>query len=110
MVADVAAVADPATGLAVYDSYGSSTGKNWYVIGGTSAASPLIAGIYAQARASNGRGLSYGELPYGHTSSLFDITTGKNGSCSTSLKALCTAGAGYDGPTGLGTPNGLGAF
>ena len=109
-MADISAVADPATGLAVYDSYGSSSGNNWYVIGGTSASAPIIAGIYAQAMATNHLTIKYSELPYGHSSSLFDITVGKNGSCGTKAKLLCTAGTNYDGPTGLGTPNGLGAF
>src|SRR5665811_310948 len=45
-VADVAAVADPATGVAVYDSYGSARG-NWYVFGGTSVAAPIIGAVYA---------------------------------------------------------------
>ena len=35
------------------------------------------------------------------------MTTGKNGTCGA---PLCTAGTGWDGPTGLGTPNGTGAF
>ena len=39
---------------------------------------------------------------------LHDVTTGSNGNCSGSY--LCTAVGGYDGPTGLGTPNGLGGF
>lgn len=110
MVADVAAVADPKTGVAVYDSYGSGTRGNWFVFGGTSAATPIIAATYGLAKVSNHTGFTYGELPYAHAGNLFDVTTGKNGYCSTSLKALCTAGSGYDGPTGLGTPNGLGAF
>jgi hypothetical protein len=44
------------------------------------------------------------------------VTSGTNGSCGGLLsggsakKYLCTAGAGYDGPTGLGTPKGTGAF
>jgi len=51
---------------------------------------------------------SGGSDPYSHTSSLFDVTSGSNGSCSPSY--LCTARTGYDGPTGLGTPNGTAAF
>ena len=46
--------------------------------------------------------------PYAHTSSLFDITSGSNGSCSPSY--LCKAGPGYDGPTGWGAPDGTAAF
>jgi len=113
-VADVAAVADPATGVAVYDSYGASNGANWLVFGGTSVASPIVAGVYALA--GNASALAYGSSPYAHTAtgSLFDVTSGSNGRCSsrrnTSLAYLCTGERGYDGPTGLGTPDGIGAF
>jgi len=118
-VADVSAVADPNTGVAVYDSYGSSGGANWYVFGGTSVASPIIGSVYALARA-NWTGYSYpAQFTYGHTTSLFDVTTGSNGRCTSTTgnprkrggsPYLCTAGTGFDGPTGLGTPNGTGAF
>ncbi len=121
-VADVSAVADPNTGVAVYDTYNScghsafcdllislglAQGVDGYVqVGGTSASSPIIASVYALA--GNTGSTTYGSFPYSHTSALFDVTSGSNGSCSGSY--LCTAGAGYDGPTGLGTPNGTGAF
>jgi hypothetical protein len=39
---------------------------------------------------------------------LHDITKGSTGTCSPAY--LCKAGKGYDGPTGLGTPHGVGAF
>ena len=68
----------------------------------------LIATNRSRAVAGNGSSLTYGSNSYSHGSSLFDITSGNNGSCGGSY--LCTAGAGYDGPTGLGTPNGTGAF
>jgi len=42
-----------------------------------------------------------------HSGLLSDVTSGSNGSCGT---CLCTGGTGFDGPTGLGTPNGIGAF
>jgi subtilase family serine protease len=103
-VADVSAVADPATGVAVYDSYQAG---GWQVYGGTSASSPIIAGVYADAGAPGG-GDNPAKYPYQHTSALNDVTSGSNGTCSPSY--LCTAGTGYDGPTGLGTPNGLTAF
>ncbi|WP_042444978.1 S53 family peptidase [Streptacidiphilus jiangxiensis] len=103
-VADVSAVADPATGVAVYDSYGAS---GWQVYGGTSASSPIIASVYADA-GTPGSGDYPAKYPYQHTSSLNDVTSGSNGSCSPAY--LCTAEVGYDGPTGLGTPNGLTAF
>jgi subtilase family serine protease len=115
-VADVSAVADPNTGVAVYDSYGSTGGANWYVFGGTSVASPIIASVYGLAK--NANTIDYAaRLPYAPTasSSLFDVTSGSNGNCSrgkrnTSTRYLCTAGPGYDGPTGLGTPNGTAGF
>ncbi len=105
-VADVSAVADPNTGVNVYDSYSYQGQSGWLVFGGTSVASPIIASVYALA--GNASAVTYGSYPYSHTSSLFDVITGSNGSCGGSY--LCTAGTGYDGPTGLGTPNGTGGF
>lgn len=95
MTADVSSVGDPNTGLAVYNA-GSG---GWIVVGGTSAASPFVAGVYALY----GFGGQAPGWAYSHASSFFDVTTGKNGSCGT---VLCNAGAGWDGPTGIGTPNG----
>jgi subtilase family serine protease len=100
-VADVAAVADPSTGVAVYDTYREG---GWLVFGGTSVAAPIIASVYALA----GNTAGYGSYPYSYTGSLFDVTSGSNGSCGGSY--LCTGGTGYDGPTGLGTPNGTSGF
>ncbi len=99
--ADTSAVANPSTGVAVYDSYGYS---GWEVFGGTSVATPIIASVFALA--GNTSTNNPGNL-YSHTSSLNDVTTGSNGSCGA---PLCKAGAGWDGPTGLGTPNGIAAF
>jgi subtilase family serine protease len=104
-VADVSAVADPNTGVAVFDSTPFQNQSGWFVVGGTSASSPIIAGVYALA--GNAASVS-NNFPYSHASSLFDVTSGNNGSCNPSQ--LCTARAGWDGPTGLGTPNGTGAF
>ena len=105
-VADVSAVANPNTGVAVYDSYGSTDGANWYVFGGTSVSAPIVASVYALA--SNL--ITYGEYPYSHTGSLFDVVSGSNGGCIKRKAYLCTGVTGYDGPSGLGTPNGVGAF
>jgi len=105
-VADVAAVADPNTGVAVYDSYGSAGGANWYIFGGTSVAAPIIAGVYALAGSS--ATVSNASNLYSHRSALNDVTAGSNGTCTVAY--LCVAQAGYDGPTGLGTPKGTGAF
>lgn len=98
MEADVSAVADPSTGVAVYGP-GSGGRSGWLVFGGTSVAAPLVGGIYG---ATNGS-VNYGQNPYQHTGSLNDVTSGSNGTCSPA--SLCHAGTGYDGPTGLGTPN-----
>lgn len=101
--ADVAAVADPQTGVAVYQSSGAS---GWVIYGGTSVAAPIIASIYALA-GNPGPSDSPNSYPYAHTGALNDVTTGSNGTCGV---PLCTAGARYDGPTGLGTPHGMLAF
>ncbi|MBV9616605.1 MAG: peptidase S8 [Ktedonobacteraceae bacterium] len=102
-VADVSAIADPNTGVAVYNTYQS--GGDWFVYGGTSASSPIIASVYALAGNASKVNGSY---LYSHTANLNDVTNGKNGTCKT--RYLCTSGKGYDGPTGLGTPDGTGAF
>ncbi|HET7052776.1 MAG TPA: IPT/TIG domain-containing protein [Solirubrobacterales bacterium] len=123
--ADVSADADPYTGLAVYRN------GSWSPIGGTSLASPIIAATYALAGGTGGldypaRSL-YGQLG---SADLFDVTEGSNGECAKAFdeadgtagctteeeeedcaKALiCRAAAGFDGPTGVGTPEGLAAF
>ncbi|MFF5372153.1 peptidase S8 [Streptomyces sp. NPDC013187] len=106
MIADVSAVADPATGVSVYDTYGAD-GQGWATYGGTSASAPIIASVYALAGTPS-TGSYPAKFPYANTSALNDVTSGSNGSCTTSY--FCTARTGYDGPTGLGTPEGLGAF
>jgi len=102
-VADVSAVADPNTGVAVYGPVNSRR-SSWLVFGGTSVAAPLVAGVYGV----NGGAVNYGSDPYNNVGALFDVTSGSNGSCGGSY--LCTGKVGYDGPTGLGTPNGVTAF
>ncbi|HLJ36036.1 MAG TPA: peptidase S8 [Ktedonobacteraceae bacterium] len=102
-VADVAAVADPGTGVSVYDTYNE---PGWLVFGGTSVSSPIIASVYALA--GNTGSINDASYIYAHTSSLHDVKSGSNGSCGGSY--LCTGVKGYDGPTGNGTPNGTGAF
>ena len=131
MVADVSAVADPATGVAVYAPCGFAGTLfgtvSWCVAGGTSVAAPIWAGLigargkiadasypaecagvttqnrlgcFLYYKAALKSGTSYG---YNASNAQFnDVTSGSNGSCSSSI--LCTAKAGYDGPSGLGTP------
>jgi hypothetical protein len=96
---DVSAVADPNTGVSVYNG-------GWAVYGGTSASAPIVAATYALA-GTPGANDYPAAYPYAHQDSLFDVTSGANGSCG---PALCTAGTGWDGPTGLGTPTGTAAF
>ncbi|NUR63874.1 MAG: S8 family serine peptidase, partial [Catenulispora sp.] len=88
---DVSAVADPATGVSVYDSYQAS---GWQVYGGTSVSAPLIAGVYAAAGTPSA-GTYPNAYPYANSSALNDVTQGSNGTCTPAY--LCTAGAGYDG-------------
>jgi Subtilase family len=101
---DVAADANPNTGVAVYDSYDQ---HGWLEAGGTSAAAPIIASVFALA-GPPAAGSYPSSYPYLHASSLFDVTSGADGSCAGSYR--CTAKAGYDGPTGLGSPDGTAAF
>jgi subtilase family serine protease len=103
--ADVSAVADPNTGVAVYDSYSYQGASGWMVFGGTSASSPIIASVFAQGPTFSG---SAAALPWANPGALYDVTSGSNGTCPTSV--WCHSAGGWDGPTGLGTPNGLGAF
>jgi len=103
---DVAAVANPSTGVAIYDTYDQG---GWLQVGGTSVSSPLIASIYALAGTPTA-GTFPNSYPYAHTSSLFDVTSGSNGCRRGTVAYLCTGEVGYDGPTGWGTPNGTAAF
>jgi subtilase family serine protease len=102
-VADVSAVAD---NVAIYDSSPEIGG--WGVVAGTSIASPVIASVYALA--GNAKSVVYGSYPYSHQSRFHDVTDGSNFTPDTVCGYLCTAEPGYDGPTGLGTPNGIGGF
>lgn len=102
---DVAAEADPNTGVAIYDSFGGMCSA-WCVFGGTSAATPIIGGVYAIA--GNGAGITAGSYSYSHLGGMTDITSGSNGSCSGTY--LCNAETGYDGPAGNGSPNGITGF
>ncbi len=117
-VTDVAAVADPNTGVKVYDTYGAS---GWLVFGGTSASAQIVAGVYGLAGhgASNANALyGNGSIKFGSSNgNLYDVTSGSNGSCTgrgrlanQSLAYLCTGETGYDGPTGMGTPRNITAF
>lgn len=101
-VADVSAVADPNTGVSAYDTYQQ---PGWLVFGGTSVSSPIIASVFALAANESSINPGY---PYSHTSGLFDVVKGSNGRCGGSY--LCAGKKGYDGPSGLGTPNGTSAF
>ncbi|MEY9856978.1 N-acetylneuraminic acid mutarotase [Catenulispora sp. GAS73] len=101
---DISAVADPKTGLAVYDTLGQ---PGWVQVGGTSLSAPLITAMYALA-GTPAAGTYPVTYPYAFGGNhLFDVTKGSDGSCG---NVLCTAGPGWDGPTGLGTPNGVTAL
>ncbi len=100
---DIAAVAED---LSIYDTSGTSgEGKlaGWYTVGGTSAATPIIAAVEALS-GSETHSLGASAF-YKNPSSFFAVTSGSNGSCGGSY--LCTGGSGYRGPTGVGTPDGV---
>ncbi len=104
-IADVSAVADPNTGVAVYDSFAFQGVSGWLVFGGTSASSPIVASVYAMSGHLPSYPASY---TWSHSGGLHDVTSGRNGSCSPAV--WCTSVKGWDGPTGLGTPKGTTAF
>jgi hypothetical protein len=108
---DVAAVADPNTGVAIYDTYTAPgvPAPDWTAVGGTSVATPIIASVYALAGTPTANTYPSSYL-YRAKSGLYDVTSGTNGTCEPNRPYLCHGGTGYDGPTGLGTPNGAVAF
>jgi hypothetical protein len=115
---DVSADADPSTGVAVYDSVSDPElggAPDWLSVGGTSVATPIVAATYGLAGIQAGRpgrarmpGTVPAAYPYQAAGGLTDVTAGADGSCDRTY--LCTAGKGFDGPTGLGTPAGTAAF
>ena len=111
-VADVAAIGDPETGVDIYDSTPEKAGEEtgWGVWGGTSVASPIVASEFALAGGAHSVSYPAATLYQhaGEAADLYDVTLGSNGKCGT--RTICNAAAGYDGPTGLGSPLGLGAF
>ena len=104
---DVSAVADPATGVAVYDTY--KTRGTWALVGGTSAATPIVAATYALAGDPAPRSYPASYL-YQHPGHFHDVVAGTDGACPAASSYLCQARKGYDGPTGLGTPLGVTGF
>jgi len=98
-MADVSGPANPGQGgLSIYYN------GHFSQVGGTSESSPIIGAVFALSGNTDGHP---GKYLWRDPSHLYDITTGSNGSCGS---PLCDAGKGWDGPTGLGTPNGIGSF
>jgi subtilase family serine protease len=102
-IADIAAVGDPSTPVAIYDSYQDN---GWVQVGGTSVSTPIVAGVFALA--GNASSLTGANSLYAKSSMLFPVIGGANGICLAAY--LCTANAAYSGPGGLGSPNGIAAF
>lgn len=102
---DVAAVADPQTPIAAYDSYQA---PGWSELGGTGGAASLVAAVYALAGGSSSTGSSPKSWPYAAPAALNDVVSGSNGYCAGT--ELCNARAGYDAPSGMGSPRGVLAF
>lgn len=111
-VADVAAVGDPETGVDVYDSTPEGNGEptGWGVWGGTSVATPIVAAEFALDGGAHGVSYPAATLysHLGQSADLYDVVSGQNGSCAGTT--ICAAAVGYDGPSGVGSPLGLGAF
>ena len=104
-VSDLAFEADPNTGVYVYDSTPFEGSSGWWILGGTSVASPCLAAVVNVAGASNGYAAStaaeetriYGNL--GNASVFTDVLSGTDGKYAAKF--------GYDFPTGVGAPHGL---
>jgi hypothetical protein len=107
VTADVSADADPDTGIWVYDTYSEG---GWLIVGGTSLAAPLVAGIYGLAGNATGSTAYPGTTLYANAASLYHVTAGNVGSCGNYLCDATKSIDGYNGPTGLGTPGGVGAI
>jgi hypothetical protein len=95
VASDLAAVGDPQTGVAVYNARNGG----WLKIGGTSAAAPFVAAVFA----ATGNGDATPDTVAQLAARLHDVTLGSNGTCG---NINCNATTGWDGPTGSGTPNG----
>jgi subtilase family serine protease len=95
--------------MAIYSTTSSKGQKGWFTVGGTSLAAPVIAAVYALSNNLPTKTFS-NSLPYslGEKSNLRDIVGGSNGDCQPNY--LCAGKTKYDGPTGLGSPNGTTAF
>jgi Ricin-type beta-trefoil lectin domain len=112
---DVAAEADPNPGVWVYDTVNNSAqgAAGWSAVGGTSVGTPIVAAAYALAdivAGGPGHGLIAGTFPaaypYQNAAQFTDVRGGSDGQCEPNRQYLCQAVTGFDGPTGLGTPNG----
>jgi hypothetical protein len=110
---DLSSVADPATGVSVYDTFAPATGTpyGFTVFGGTSAAAPFLAAMNVRAGVSPST-LGPNRIYRAPAGSISDVVTGSNAAsaCPETDQRICHSGAGWDGPTGLGTPKGLAAF
>jgi MYXO-CTERM domain-containing protein len=88
-------------GIAAYDQ----DDGGWNSVVGTSAASPMMAAIMVRLGLA---GKDNHQLLYSNINAFNDVISGNNdarGMCGGTV--MCTAGKGYDGPSGLGTPNGV---
>lgn len=98
---DIAADADPNSGVGVYDSYPYQGQSGWFVAGGTSVACPIIAGITNSSGVAFSSSQAFNKLTYSlaGTQYFHAITSGSSGGYN--------AATPWCFPTGLGSPNGL---
>ncbi|HYL26649.1 MAG TPA: S8 family serine peptidase, partial [Candidatus Nitrosotalea sp.] len=113
--ADTSATASLRAPVIVYNSEIGCSSSCWWGFGGTSASAQIIAAVFALAgNAASQMGGTY--LWKHHAGNMNDVTSGNNldanlgVKCASSVVYICTARTGFDGPTGWGTPAGLGAF
>jgi hypothetical protein len=104
---DVSAVADPNTGVAFYNTAYGDRGWDWG--GGTAVSAAIVASVYALA-GTPAAGSYPASYPYLHAADLYPVTSGNDAGGPCTPAYLCTAGPGYNGPAGWGTPDGTAAF
>jgi subtilase family serine protease len=114
--ADTSATASLRSPVIVYNSEeGCSPPNCFWLYGGTSASAQIISAVYALAgnAASQMGGTYFWKHHSGHVNDVIhgnNLDAGLGVTCASSVTYICTARAGFDGPTGWGTPNGVGAF
>jgi hypothetical protein len=116
--ADISASASLRSAVIVYNSEengGRCPNYCFWLYGGTSASTQIISAAFALAGNAGSQVGASGIWKH-HSGNIYDVKTGNNldanlgVTCASTIKYICTARTGFDGPTGWGSPNGVGAL